>query len=225
VAAGLAADRRSVPLAAAVGGVALFASLISEWQITAMDTDLNGVVSGTHPIPASIGDLGAFGAGYLVGLFLLVAAVALVLFGPPAVRTYARLLGLSASGVLFGLLAAIYADLGDVSRSIERIYTLMEGDQPELTYGRGIWCAVFGVAAMTLALYLAGRHAPQVVADTEPADEELLPVVWSWRRPPRPDEEEERPPDEPFGLSVSSTSPFLSLSDVRDKPVKRGKEG
>jgi hypothetical protein len=112
-----------------------------------------------------------------------------------------------------------------VSRSIERIYTLMEGDQPELTYGRGIWCAVFGVAAMTLALYLAGRHAPQVVADTEPADEELPPVVWSWRRPPRPDEEEERPPDEPFGLSVSPTSPFLSLSDVRDKPVKRGKEG
>src|SRR5688572_5560296 len=32
--AGLAGDRRLVPLAAVLGGVALFGSLVSEWQIT-----------------------------------------------------------------------------------------------------------------------------------------------------------------------------------------------
>jgi hypothetical protein len=222
--AGLAADHRSVPLATAVGAVALFASLISEWQITAIDmTEFGGTDSAKHPVPATVGDLGAFGGGYLAGLFVLVAAVVLVLFGPPVVRTYARLLGLSTGGVLLGLLAAIYADLGDVSRSIERLYTLVESTDVELTYGRGIWCAVFGVAALTLALYLAGRHTPvaAVEDDTEPAGAEEVPVVWSWRAP-RP-EEEERPPDEPFDLSVSSTSPFTSLNDDRDKHGKSGR--
>jgi hypothetical protein len=224
--AGLVADRRSVPLAAAVGGVALFASLISEWQITAIDTtDLGGTESAKQPVPAGVGDLGAFGGGYLVGLLVLVAAMVLVLFGPPAVRTYARLLGLSAGGVLLALLAAIYADLGDVSRSIERIYTLIESTDIELTYGRGIWCAVFGVAALTLALYLAGRHTPAVsIDDTAAEDDDAAPVVWSWRRPARP-EEEEHLPDVPFDLSVSPTTPFTSLDDDRDKPVKRDEPG
>jgi hypothetical protein len=125
--------------------------------------------------------------------------------------------------VLLGLIAAISADLGDVSRAIERFVTLqLDATDIELTYGRGIWCAVFGVAGLTLALYLAGRHTPVAVVedDTEPTCAEEVPVVWSWRRPPRP-EEEERLPDEPFDLSVSSTSPFTSLSDDRDKPVKR----
>jgi hypothetical protein len=228
VVAGLAADRRSVPLAGAVGAVALFASLISEWQITAIDTtEFGGTASARQPVTAGIGDLGAFGAGYLAGLFALAAATVLVLFGPAAGRTYVRLLGLSTGGVLLGLIAAISADLGDVSRGIERIVTLqMDATDIELTYGRGIWCAVFGVAALTLALYLAGRHTPVAVVedDREPAAEEDVSVVWSWRRPPRPDEEE-RPPDAPFDLSVSSTSPFTSLSDDRDKHVKGDKPG
>jgi hypothetical protein len=87
--AGLAADRRSVPLAAAVGAVALFASLISEWQITAIDiTEFGGTASARQPVTAGVGDLGAFGAGYLAGLFALAAAMALVLFGPPTARPY-----------------------------------------------------------------------------------------------------------------------------------------
>jgi hypothetical protein len=225
--AGLVADRRSVPLAAAVGGVALFASLISEWQITAIDTtDFGGTESAKQPVPAGVGDLGAFGGGYLVGLLVLVTAMVLVLFGPPAVRAYARLLGLSAGGVLLALLAAIYADLGDVSRSIERIYTLIQSTDIELAYGRGIWCAVFGVAALTLALYLAGRHTPAVpmVDDTAGVHDDAAPVAWSWRRPARP-EEEEHLPDAPFDLSVSSTTPFTSLDDDRDKPVRRDEPG
>src|SRR3954447_12800680 len=45
-AAGLADDRRAVPLAAVVGGVALFASVISEWQITEFDVSRFGGIDG-----------------------------------------------------------------------------------------------------------------------------------------------------------------------------------
>jgi hypothetical protein len=80
---------------------------------------------------------------------------------------------------------------------------------------------LFGVAAVMLALHLAGRHAP-ATAEPESGNEPAAsayepPVVWSWRRP-KPETDDERPPDEPFDLTVSSTTPFTSLSDDRDKP-------
>jgi hypothetical protein len=205
IAAGLAADRRAVPLAAAVGGVALFASLISEWQITVLDTDqfTGGTGGDPRPLAAGVTDLGALGSAYLVGLFVLAGVMTLVLFGPPPARRYARLLGLSTGGVLLALLVALELD----------------GDDMKLSYGRGLWCAFFGVAAVLLALYLAGRHEPQLV-EVEPhagADGAAPagPVVWSWRRPK---EEDEGPPDAPFDLTVTSTKPFTSLGDDRDKP-------
>ena len=221
----LAADRRAVPLSAAVGGVALFASLISEWQITMVDTSrFADSETGTRPLTVGIADLGALGAGFLIGVFLLVIAVVLVLFGPPAGRAYARLIGLSTGGVLLAMLAALASILGDRTRAIEGIFVLeFDQDQLQLSYGRGIWCAFFGVAAVLLALHLSARHAPPVVPAEEPdsPDESVEPpAVWSWRRP-RTDAED-RPPDEPFDLTVSATRPFTSLSDDRDKPTDRG---
>ena len=79
---GLAADRRSVPLAAAVGAVALFASLVSEWQTTVLGTSRFEDIQADRPLPAGVADLGALGSGYLAGLFVLAGAVVLVLFGP-----------------------------------------------------------------------------------------------------------------------------------------------
>ncbi|HET6533743.1 MAG TPA: hypothetical protein VFH03_24405 [Actinoplanes sp.] len=221
---GLAADRRAVPLAAAVGGVALFASLISEWQVTALDTDAfaGGTGSGTiRQLPAGVTDLGAIGGAYLVGLFVLAGAVALVLFGAPVARRYARLLGLSTGGVLIALLVALTPSLGETSRVMLTLFTMnMDAEQLQLSYGRGLWCAFFGVAAVVLALYLAGRHEPPPPSDG--VDEETVaeavpagPVVWSWRRPK---EDDEGPPDAPFDLTVTSTKPFTSLDDDRDKP-------
>jgi len=222
IAAGLAADRRAVPLAAVVGGVALFASLISEWQVTVLDTDqfTGGTGGGNRPLAAGVTDLGALGSAYLVGLFVLAGAVALVLFGPPPARRYARLLGLSTSGVVLALLAALTSSLSETSRVMIALFTLeFDDDDMQLSYGRGLWCAFFGVAAVLLALYLAGRHEPRLVA-VEP-DESAVgqapagPVVWSWRRPK---DEDEGPPDAPFDLTVTSTKPFTSLADDRDKP-------
>jgi hypothetical protein len=222
IAAGLAADRRAVPLAAAVGGVALFASLISEWQITVLDTDqfTGGTGGGTRPLAAGVTDLGALGSAYLVGLFVLAGVMTLVLFGPPPARRYARLLGLSTGGVLLALLVALASSLSGSNRVMLALFTLeLDGDDMKLSYGRGLWCAFFGVAAVLLALYLAGRHEPQLV-EVEPhagADGAAPagPVVWSWRRPK---EEDEGPPDAPFDLTVTSTKPFTSLGDDRDKP-------
>ena len=55
---------------------------------------------GRQPIPTDVMDLGGWAAGYLIGVFGLVATTVLVLFGPPAGRRYARLIGLSVGGVL-----------------------------------------------------------------------------------------------------------------------------
>jgi hypothetical protein len=227
-ATGVAADRRVVPLAAVLGAVALFASLISEWQVTLLDTtEFQSTLSGLQPIPTDLIDLGGWAAGYLAGLFLLAGATVLVLFGPPPGRRYARLVGLSAGGVLLGLLAALAPTLDDVSRTLGyAIRFQVAAGHVQQSDGRGIWCAFAGVLATMLALYLAGRHEPAVVAeaaqthDGEPVAAQPA-TVWSWRRP-TPDAEEEHPPAAPFDLEVTSTTPFTIGNDDRDKPTGRG---
>lgn len=228
LAAGLAADRRVVPLAAALGGVALFGSLISEWQITSVDmTAFGGVRAGNRPITAGIADLDGWGGGYLAGLFVLVAATVLVLFGPAQGRRYARLVGLSSGGVLMGMLVAIAESLKSGSRALELVYTLaLSSDEMQLSYGRGLWCAAVGVAATTLALYLAGRHVGEVGATERDADRPAgppvppVPPVWSWRRP-RSIEDDGPAPAEPLDLTVTP-APYTSLADDhRDKPTGR----
>jgi hypothetical protein len=221
----LAADRRLVPLAAALGGVGLFASAVSEWQVTTVDaTMLAGGQVGTRPLAATIADLGAWGGGYLAGVLLLVAATVLLLFGPAAGRRYARLIGLSTGGVLLGMLFAIGSELGDTSRLLDPVFMAQVTQaQVQISYGRGLWCAFFGVAAGMLALILAGRHLlpPEVAAHpaTEGAEPTTdgVPAVWSWRRPPGAEDDEPQP-DEPFDLTVSSAKPFTPSSGDRDKP-------
>ena len=78
------------------------------------------------------------------------------------------------------------------------------------------------MAAILLALHLSARHTPPAIAAEPDAPDDIVepPAVWSWRRP-RTDADD-RPPDEPFDLTVSATRPFTSLSDDRDKPTDRG---
>jgi hypothetical protein len=216
----LLADRRLVPLAAALGGVALFASLVSEWQVTKVDAALlgNGQV-GTEALPATVADLGAVGSGYLLGLFALAATTVLVLFGPGPSRRAARLIGLSTGGVLLALLAAIGSELGDASRLLTATFMVSATtNQVQLAYGRGLWCAVFGVAATLLALILAGRHLlpaqEWVAVETAEQPAAVAPPVWSWRRPSGG----EPAPDEPIDLTVSAAKPFTAATDERDEP-------
>jgi hypothetical protein len=220
---GVANDRRVVPLAAAIGAVALFGSLISEWQVTEIDVaNFNSTDAGLRPIPSDVIDLGSWGAGYLVGLFALVGAMVLVLFGPLSGRRYARLLGLSTGGLLLALLAALEPSLDEVSRTLGyAIRYQLSSDDLHIHTGRGVWCALLGVAAFMLALIVAGRQIPPDVTENaaDPAASVAEPpAVWSWRRPPTAAEDAaERPPDAPFDLTVTPTKPFTSLDDNRDQ--------
>ncbi|MET8150043.1 hypothetical protein ACIBSW_36160 [Actinoplanes sp. NPDC049668] len=214
--AGLAADRRVVPLAAVLGGVALFGSLVSEWQVTNVDAAFwgDGEVS-ARPLETTVADLDGWAGGYLTGLLLLVPAVVLTLFGPAAGRRYTRLTALSIGGVLLGMLAAVSSHLGDTSRILGQIgATNLGEDQVTISHGRGIWCAAVGVALTLLSMYLAGRDSGAGPQSPEEAPEP--PPVWSWRRP-APDAED-GPPDAPIGLTVTPAKPFTPTQDNRDKP-------
>ncbi len=226
--AGLAGDRRLVPLAAALGGVALFGSLISEWQVTEVDGAFWGDgEEASRRLETTVADLSGWAGGYLAGLFLLVTAVVLTLFGPAAGQRYARLGALSVGGVLLAMLAAMTSYLGDTSPVIGQFgMASLEPDQVALSPGRGVWCAVVGVALIVVATILAGRHqvagpAPVAVpADAEPSDGEpsdaAEAAVWSWRRPVT--SEEDGPPDAPFDLTVTSAKPFTTSPENVDKP-------
>lgn len=202
----LGRDRRMVPLLAGLGAVAAFASLISEWQVTALDgialagAYRDGEVGDEKLFPADLMDLGGLGAGYLVGLSGLVVAVTLALFGPAAGRRYARLAGLALGGTLLALLLAMVSLLGDQSRLISRLYVLdLENDHMRVMYGRGLWCALAAVAAALGALWLAGR-------DLESED------GFRWR-PPTGDRQDDPEPDDPMDLTITATTPFAPGAD------------
>jgi len=210
---GLTTDRRGVPLAAGLGAVALLASLVSEWQNTTVAASIGGDGDvGNRVLSTGVTDLGALGSAYLIGLFPLIAAVVLTIFGPPGGRRYTRLAGLSVGGTLAGLLLALAGSLSDQSRVVTELYTLtFDGDQMQVAYGRGLWCAGAGLSFMLLALYLSGRVTPG--AEEEPA------AIWTWRRPPGP--RDEPGPEEPLELTVGPTQPFRPRGDDRDKPAEQ----
>ncbi|GAA2636077.1 hypothetical protein [Paractinoplanes durhamensis] len=201
----LVGDRRLVPLTAALAAVALLASLVSEWQVTTVDAAVFGGDGdfGDHAVPTDLNDLGAFGTAFLVGLFPLVAAVVLTMFGPPAARRWVRLTGLSVGGTLLALHFALTVSIGEQSRVVPNLYTIsLEPDQVDIAYGRGLWCALAGLVLAMIALYLTDRHGP--------AD------AWTWRRPPAVPESTAH--EEPLDLTVGPAKPFTLLGGDRDKP-------
>lgn len=219
----LAADRRLVPIAASLAAVVVFASLVSEWQLTTVDRAAFGGDAGAVQFPTDPSDLGVLGTGYLVGVFLLVPTVVLTMFGPPAVRRHARLIGLSLGGTLLGLVLALVVTLGEQSRTFPAIYNLDGGEgDVQVTYGRGMWCALAGVLFALLALHMAGRHLPPEGSTAEAESSSSAPIeVWSWRRPPLDAEEDADPVvAESLELTVSPAKPFTSLTDDRDKPSR-----
>lgn len=203
---GLASDRRIVPLAAALGGLALFASLVSEWQVTKIDaTVFRDTQTGSRTFRATVAELDGWGTAYLVGLFLLTAAVVLTLAGPVPGRAYARLTALSAGGVLLAVVAAVWPSLDETTWIAGQLdVSGLEGDQMQLTMGRGPWCAAVGIVLALAAMYLAGRRVPEA------------PAASSWRHPPA--EEEEGPPDAPFELTVAPAQTWSASEESRDKP-------
>lgn len=217
-------DWRLVPILAGLSAVAVFASLIGEWQITTI-TQPDIFDSGrTPPLSAGVAELGAYATGYLIGVFALVACTGLMLFGRPAIRDQVRIVGLTAAGVSGAILvgAAIWLD-GSSAEAASAFFIGPQGPTYELEYGRGLTMAFLGVAGFALALYLAGRlmPAPQAqpaaadAGDGEPLTEAAGDVDWPWRRPrtqQEPDElDSDLPP--PADLTVAPTAPFVPMQD------------
>ena len=221
---GLGRDRRLVPLVAGLGAVALFASLVSEWQVTTVTSEFFGGpdLRGDQRVLTGIGDLGAWGAGYLIGIFLLACATALAMFGPAVVARAARVVALTSAGVLLTLLVAMAIELGERSVALGSIFYLNQEVGKSLEYGRGIPCAFVGVCAVALAAHLAGRLLPAApgaaagAADPEPGSDRDADLPGSWRRrPPAPGYTSAPPID----LTVEPATPFTPLPDGRDRPL------
>ncbi|BCB80664.1 hypothetical protein Pflav_070740 [Phytohabitans flavus] len=131
-------DWRLVPVIAGLSAVAIFASLIGEWQTTTFTpSDLFGPVP--QPTTASLPDLGGYAAGYLIGIFLLVACTSLILFGRPAMRDQLRILGLTAAGISGAVLISmvVWLDENSAALAAADFFIGSQGPAYELTYGRG----------------------------------------------------------------------------------------
>jgi hypothetical protein len=195
---GLRRDRRFPMLVAALGGVAAFGSLISEWQTTTLDGLALGIddLNAETVLLTSLVDLGGAGAGYLGGLSLLTVAVVLTLFGPEPGRPYARLTGFALCGVLLALVLALVQHLSATSVLIPQYYTF-ELEPLELAHGRGLWCALAAVTAASIALWLGpgATESPRKPAVTEHTGQE-----------------------DPLDLSITATSPFASAPGELDQP-------
>jgi hypothetical protein len=208
---GLTTDRRLVPLAAALAAVALLTSLVSEWQVTTVDAAVFGSDGdfGARPVPTDISELGTLGGAFLVGVFPLVVTVVLTIFGPPAGRRWVRLAGLSVGGTLLGLLFALTVSISSQSRVVPNLYSMsLEPGQMDIGYGRGLWCAGAAVLLAMLALFYSDRTA-----------------TWTWRRPAAEDDEERRPVDEPFELTVGPAKPFTVLGGDERPTGRQGISG
>ena len=157
---GIGHDHRLVPLAAGLGVAAVIASLVGEWTVTTVPNagpDGEAVV-----LPGGVAEVVNFGVGYLVGVLGVVGCTSLVLFGAPAVRHNARILGLTLAGAVLVLLVAARAALEDTT---ERLL-FGPDDGMRLEYGRGLTMAYLGTVALGLALLLAGRFVARPVDGT-----------------------------------------------------------
>jgi hypothetical protein len=153
-------DSRVVPVIAGIGGIAIFASFIGEWQITVTPgDDTTGTVS--QRITVGLGGIDGWSTGYLIGVFAVVGCAVLAIFGARPVRHHARLAGLASVGALGAVLIAATVELGrsSVVYNYFRSPTIQEF-QSNVEYGRGLYMAFVGVAALALALFLTSRLAP-----------------------------------------------------------------
>jgi hypothetical protein len=217
-------DWRLVPVIAGLSAVAIFASLVGEWQTTTFtDPELLAPGQAAEPANASVGELGGFGTGYLIGIFVLIGCVGLLLFGRPSMRDQVRILGLTTAGVVLAILvgATVWLDERSVAIPAADMFIGPEGQRYVLAYGRGLTMAFLGVAGLAVALYLAGRlmpvppAQPAVAADAEPRPDAVEQPDWPWRRPRAPREPDELDSDlpPPADLTVAPTAPFVPMHD------------
>ncbi|MEH1164973.1 hypothetical protein V6V47_06275 [Micromonospora sp. CPCC 205539] len=201
----LAHDPRVPLLLAGLGAVAGVASLIGEWLVMTIPED-GPAGARMIQIPVGVSEVGGLGIGYLVGLLGLVCSVALATRGSAAVRSNARLVGLTLTGAVLALLVAQAATLDDPSQR-NFFYALQEGFQVE--YGRGLVMAFAACVLLGVALRLVPAAANGVrvgaAGDDDRAGDDVAGRGWRRR---------DRGPGEPDGrggpadLTVAPAVPF-----------------
>lgn len=176
----------AVPRAlAGLGGVAMFGSLVGEWQVvTPPAGDLPGDGAGGDAF--GLAYTLVWGMGWVVGGMLLAVCGGLTLAGQPAMRRYARTIGLVVAAVNLGILAAAAASLDGESLFVAPVQGV------EITLGRGVYAAFASVLLIGAALWLA-RTEPTVRRRPEPE-----PVVGAG------------PPD----LTVGPAEPIVRPTDT-----------
>jgi hypothetical protein len=202
--AGSRLDDRTVPALAGLGAVAVFVSLLSPWQATTINLDEFGGGQGLRSIDAGLSDLGGWAAAFLVGVFAVAACAALVLFSAPAVRQHARLAGLGVTGALLAMLVALAVELNRNSL----IYPVYVPQEPDSSVRSGMYLALFGVAVLGVAQFLAGRLPAPASAGEDEDGGSATAGLWPWRRTRKAEAE----PDEPLppaDLTVMPARPFV----------------
>jgi len=228
-------DWRLVPIVAGLSAVAVFASLVGEWQTTTFTPQSLLIPPDQVPPPstAGIADLGGFATGYLIGVFVMVGCTSLILFGRPAMRDQLRILGLTAAGISAAVLvgATVWLDGHSATYELARLFFGSQGPTYDLTYERGLTMAYVGVVGFVIALYLAGRlipAPPAQVAPTavEPEPETAAQVDWPWRRPRAAAEPDDLGSDlpPPADLTVGPTAPFVPMHDGKPPAPDGGKD-
>lgn len=141
--------RRAAVLAlAGLGALAVFGSLVGDWQV--IDDFPGGPGPGTDPRAFGIGVMHVWGIWWLVSATVLLTCVVLALSGEPAVRTGVRTIGLAAGVVLLVFLVA-----ASISLSTESIWSI--GRQPtEIGLGQGVHLAFAAVVLLLAALWWSG---------------------------------------------------------------------
>lgn len=145
---------------AGLGAVAMFGSLIGEWQV--MNNPFEEEFA-SEPMSIGIGLTVVWGTYWLVGGLLLAVCGGVALAGQPSIRPYARTVGLAVAVVELGILVT-----AAVSLTRESIFAGPDETQ-ELTLGRGVYAAFASVVLIGAALYLARPVESHAEAAAEPA--------------------------------------------------------
>jgi hypothetical protein len=193
-------DNRVVPALAGLGAVAVFVSLLSPWQATTVNISNFGAED-MRGVDVGITDLGGWAPAYLLGVFAIAALAMLALFGAPAARQHSRLAGIGVTGALFAMLVALAVELNRNNLT----YPDYAPQQADKSVRSGLYLAFVGVAALGVALYLAGRlPAPASAEEGEPVASSL----WRWRRTRNAEPDPDEPPP-PADLTVMPARPFV----------------